>query len=137
MNPYESPAEVLNSTPDPLGLPAMGYTVLGGMGVVAGLGMVVMSALWFWLWFEFGEMSSQAWETLGTGLLWLAVSAMFLFVSRSLRKRKNKWLIVATSVLGTAACLAAPVTILTLMRICRKEVWRSFDLPNPSLVSTN
>lgn len=126
MNPYDSPADALNSKSDPLGLPAIGYMVLGALGVVAGLGMLVMSALWFWLWFEFGKMPSEAWETLGTGLLQLVVSAMFLFVSRSLRKRKNKWLIVVTSILGTAACIPAPVTVLTLMRICRKEVWRTF-----------
>ena len=127
VNPYESPAEESATPADPLELPALGYMLLGALGLILGLGMLVKSDVFV---LNPIHMSRWAWRDLGLGLAQLLVAAMFFLAARLLRSRKYKWLIVAVSILGSAECIPLPLAALTLMRLFRKEVWRSFEPPS-------
>ena len=126
-NPYQPPAEALHLESDPLQFPAVGCMVLAMLAVVTGLRLLIISLLWFWLSLKTGRLQRQTLETLLAALSLFAFAGLAMVVSKSLRQRRKKWLIVAASIVGTAACIPAPVTLLILMRICRKDVWRSFD----------
>ena len=130
-NPYQSPAEASPSAPNPLRLPAIGCIVLGMLFLFPSLFLI--AEFGYRLTFEHHSprgISKDGLELATDGILGLVFSLAAFVMAGFLFIRKYRWLIVAGAMLGTLLIVPAPVTVLILMRMRRKEVWDSF---NPTL----
>jgi hypothetical protein len=135
VNPYESPVDDSLSKPtDPLRFPAIGCFVAAILGFLWSIWMLYVTATFFELArrYEAREAAAEGWDMLqSTG--WLVLLCILaLFVAWSMHNRRNRLLVLISSIAGIFLCLPAPLAAVILMRLRRKEVWESFHAkPSP------
>ena len=130
-NPYHPPAEASELSErqsDPLRLPAIGCIGSGMLGVVLAICQFVFSLQFLRLAKqaeslrainEAHEMTMGSYGMAGLSLLAL-VSAVCIF------RRRFRWLVIASGVVGIVTCIPAPLAVIVLMRLWKKDVWNSF-----------
>lgn len=77
--------------------------------------------------YESIQASKQGWEIVYSTCWTIALSVLALFVAWSMSARRNKWIVLLSSVVGILLCLPAPLAVVILMRLRHKEIWNSFD----------
>lgn len=136
-NPYQPPSEPsqVASKPlreggeDPLRGPAYGCffaALLMIFGAVVNFGM-------YWPHLKHGQrigneqIVEAAWREVVDAVLGFTLCILAFAVAWSMLRRRNRWLVAGSSVLGLFLCLPAPLAAVVLLRLRRKEVWESFE----------
>jgi hypothetical protein len=130
-NPYQTPIDAVESSKreyDPLRFPAIGCLAGGLLGAIIGVAHLAFSIYLLRLMqqaenYEAVEqarkMAIQTWWFIGLSLLAI-VTAVCIFW------RQARWLVILSSIVGVATCLPAPLAVVVIMRLWRKDVWNSF-----------
>lgn len=128
-NPYESPAPVDAPHSDATGIlkwPALGCAF-------SGFGILVAGVYSFWLFRTLGEKAKQdefefeANVLFDNAVVWTGLGMLATVVAYSLLRRRNRWTIVISSVIGILICMPAPLAVFILLLMRRKEIWETFD----------
>lgn len=129
-NPYQPPSESsqVPSKPlreggeDPLRGPVYGCffaALLMLLGATMSFGM-------YWMHLRHGqevgdgEISAVAWGELLDAVAGFALSILAFVVAWSMLRRRNRWLVLSSSILGLLLCLPAPLAAIILLRLRRK-----------------
>lgn len=130
LNPYQPPVQQSSeaAVADPLRLPAMGCLVAAGLGIACAGWMVYqsMSLLELAREYDSDKALNAAWELSYSAAWTFALCILAIFVAWSLASRRNKWIVLLSSLVGIALCLPAPLAAIILLRLRRQEVWKSF-----------
>jgi len=113
-------------------LPAFGCIILGILAIVPSL--FLLGGIGYLLVVEYLSPYGVSSDNLQIdrkgitdGVLGVAFAVAAFAMARAMFIRKYRWLIVTGALLGTLLIVPAPVTVLILMRMRRKEVWDSFN----------
>ena len=130
-NPYKSPAEaqeVAVAHGDALRWPAIGCV---GSALV-GIAFASYQLAFYMSIIEIARRSASnqaienANEMLYGSYVWAGLSILAIVAAVCMLARRGRWFVLTTSVVGVAVCIPAPLAIVVLMRVWRKDVWDSF-----------
>jgi hypothetical protein len=130
VNPYQPPAAetATSAVADPLRLPAIGCVVSAVLGFALAAWILYIAFTFFELAekYEDARALKEAWGDLYSACWTFALCILALFVAWSMSTRRNKWIVLLSSILGLIFCFPAPLAAIILLRRRRKEVWDSF-----------
>ncbi len=139
VNPYQPPATA-SEPPVPvdlLRLPAAGCAFTGMVTIVLCM-LFAALVIGFYVADPFlpAEQRNrlrdrEIWEHLSVAAVYCGLGGLSVFVSRALRRRRNRWIVVAAAVLGLVLCLPGPLAALILLRLWRRDIWTTFDRKAP------
>lgn len=131
VNPYQAPAEQSHepAPADPLRLPAIGCVVSAALGFGCAAWILYIATTFFELAakYESAGALKEAWGDVYSACFTVALCILALFVAWSMSTRRNKWIVLLSSLLGLVLCFPAPLAAIILLRLRRKDVWDSFS----------
>jgi len=130
-NPYQSPADTQAGagSVDLLYWPAIGCLGISILGTLAAAAHSAFAIFLLWLAHEnandrhVGQAKEMVLESFGAVIACVVgiIAAICMF------RRRARWLVLLAAAAGLVTCLPAPLAVIILMRLWRRDVWSSFQ----------
>lgn len=127
LNPYESPpVSSSKASPDLLKYPAIAAVITSALAIGFAILYTVGSVIVI---IQVGDedLAMMLLDELKPMTLYLLFGILGLIAARGMHQRRWRWLITIWAIWATVTCMLAPVGVIVLMRVWRKDAWKRID----------